>query len=359
MHDERIARRGTVVDEAGSPIPVGPPFRLAAAGDVNGDGKSDLVWYNESTGETQIWFMHHERIARRGTVVDETGSPIFVGPPFRLAAAGDTNGDGKSDLIWHNGDTGETQIWFMHEARIARRGTVVDEAGSPIPVGLPWRLAAAGNSNGDGKSDLIWHNGDSGETQIWFMDDQRIARRGTVVDGAGNPVFVGPPFRLAAAGQTTLPGAQPGTNGVLPETVTLHSGPITSGLSIGGSATLVMASNGDFTFSGHMHNSGALGIDYLLTLVAMTPSGIAYTVQRQGNTAGTLTTGSHDDDWTTADRKDGIRERWAEASQASLTWTMHANDTLTNQVAKALEEALHDAIKAAGQAAVKAVIALI
>jgi hypothetical protein len=89
---------------------------------------------------------------------------------------------------------------------------------------------------------------------------------------------------------------------------------------------------GNFTFSGHMHNSGALGIDYVLTLVALTSSGIAYTVQQVGHTAGTLTSGSRNDDWTISGFKDGIRDNWAEASQAKLTWTIHANDTLTPQI---------------------------
>jgi hypothetical protein len=121
-----------------------------------------------------------------------------------------------------------------------------------------------------------------------------------------------------------------------------------------------MARSGDFTFSGHMHDSGALGIDYLLTIVAMTPSGIAYTVQRSGHTAGTFTPGSRDDDWTISGFKDGIRDNWAlEACQAKLSWTLHANDTLTPQIGVALEEALKEAPKQLGQAAVKAVIALL
>jgi hypothetical protein len=150
---------------------------------------------------------------------------------------------------------------------------------------------------------------------------------------------------------------------VLPDTVTLDSGSITSDLTIGGFARLVMSRRGDFTFSGHMHNSGALGIDYLLTMVALTPSGIAYTVQHKGHTAGTFTTGSRDDDWTLPNPGPGFNQRihdeWAEASQAKLSWRLHANDTLTGQIAEALEEALKEAIKAAGLAAIKAAVGLL
>jgi hypothetical protein len=144
-----------------------------------------------------------------------------------------------------------------------------------------------------------------------------------------------------------------------PDTVvTLDSGPVTSGLSIGGNARLVMSRTGDTTFSGHMHNSGGLGIKYLLTLIALTPSGLAYTSQHSGDTAGTFTSGSRDDDWTQTSFNDKIRDDWNEASRAKLSWRLHANDTLTPQFGKALEEALQEALKQAGQAAVKAAIAL-
>ena len=139
----------------------------------------------------------------------------------------------------------------------------------------------------------------------------------------------------------------------------MQSGSITSGLSIGGSAQLFMNHNGDFTFTGHLHDSGALGIDFLLTLVALTPSGIAFTAQHSGHTAGTFTSGSRNEDWTSPGFNERIRDNWAEASQAKLTWSLHANDTLTLQLGKALEDALHEAITAAGKAAATAVIALI
>ena len=58
--------------------------------------KSDIVWYNSQTGETQIWFMDENRIARRATVVDESGSFIPIGPPFSIAGIGEFAPGGSS-----------------------------------------------------------------------------------------------------------------------------------------------------------------------------------------------------------------------------------------------------------------------
>jgi hypothetical protein len=145
----------------------------------------------------------------------------------------------------------------------------------------------------------------------------------------------------------------------LHESVTLNSGAITTGLSIGGFASLTMHRNGDFTFSGHMHNSGALGIDFLITVVAMTPSGIAITARYSDHSAGTFTSESRDADWAILDNNSQIRDNWAEASQSMLTTTTHANDTLTPQIAEALEEALKQALLAVGKAAIQALISLV
>jgi hypothetical protein len=130
---------------------------------------SDIVWHNSDTNETQIWFMDDERITRRATVLDENGNASFVGLPWSIVGVGDVNGDGKADIVWHNSETGETQIWFMNDERIARRATVLNENGNAIFVGLPWSIVGVGDVNGDGKADIVWHNSDTNETQIGLL----------------------------------------------------------------------------------------------------------------------------------------------------------------------------------------------
>jgi FG-GAP repeat len=83
MDGHRIVSRGTVVDESGNFIPIGPPFSIVGVGDINGDGKADIVWYNSQTGETQIWFMdgHIESLAA------EPGTYTFYCRPHADKAA--------------------------------------------------------------------------------------------------------------------------------------------------------------------------------------------------------------------------------------------------------------------------------
>ena len=97
-------------------------------------------------------------------------------------------------IVWHNDNSNETQLWVLNGGAIARRHTVQDERGQPIFVGPPWRTVGSIDGN------IIWHNDTSNETQIWILDDdgQKIAIRVTVTDENHQPIFVGPPWHIVA-----------------------------------------------------------------------------------------------------------------------------------------------------------------
>ncbi len=101
---------------------------------------STIYWHHDQTGETQIWLMNEHQLVRRATVVGEDGQPALIGPPFRIVGVADMNADGRADIIWHHDDTGETQIWLMNEHQLLSRATVVGEDGQPALIGPPFRI---------------------------------------------------------------------------------------------------------------------------------------------------------------------------------------------------------------------------
>ncbi len=200
--------RATIVDENARPSAIGLPWRLVGGGvDFNGDGWPDLLWHNDQTGETQMWLMKANAVAGRATVVGETGAPAFIGPPWSIVGTADMNVDGAADIVWHNSQTGETQLWLMKGNRVASRATVLGEGGAPAFVGLPWSIVATGDLSGDGKPDILWHNAQTGESQIWIMNSYRVAARATVVGEGGAPAFVGLPWRITGANDFNGDGA--------------------------------------------------------------------------------------------------------------------------------------------------------
>jgi hypothetical protein len=195
--------RAAVLAENGSAAIVGLPSGIVGTNDFNGDGKTDLLWHNDSTGETQIWYVNGTQVTGRATVLGEIRAnarenhrAALVGLPWSIVGTNDMNRDKTPDIIWHNSSTGETQIWQMNGNRVTGRATVLGENGRPAFVGLPWSIVGCGDFNGDGKPDLLWHNSSTGETQIWNMNGFSVTGRATVFGENGSAAMVGLPWSI-------------------------------------------------------------------------------------------------------------------------------------------------------------------
>src|SRR5712671_3315228 len=145
-----------------------PNWSIAGVGDFNGDGKSDILWRNRATGENTIWLMNGAAIssaAMFATVAD---------PNWSIAGVGDFNGDGKSDILWRNSATGENAVYFMNGAAIS------SAAGMNAMTDLNWSIAGVGDFDADGKSDVLWHNNVTGENIVWLMNGATLLSSGAV-----------------------------------------------------------------------------------------------------------------------------------------------------------------------------------
>jgi hypothetical protein len=71
-------------------------------------------------------------------------------------------------------------------------------------------------------------------------------------------------------------------------------------LPVGGWVDVAVNKHGNFTFAGHMHNSGFPNVHFALAVVLMTPSGVGYGFAREHTLDGTVTIfgRNRDDDWT-------------------------------------------------------------
>ncbi len=126
-------------------------WQIASTADFDGNGKSDIVWRNSTSGQNLLW--RDGQSTLQGTL----GSPPA---PWGIVGAGDFNGDGKADLLWRNGGTGGNVYW---------RGAVNTQATSLRALAdLDWVVAAIGDFNGDGKSDILWRHSTTRAAQIWL-----------------------------------------------------------------------------------------------------------------------------------------------------------------------------------------------
>ena len=67
----------------------------AGIGDFDHNGSSDVLWFNQSTGNTEIWKLVNGQWAE---IVDLGNHPAG----YTVAGVGDFNADGTDDVFWFN-----------------------------------------------------------------------------------------------------------------------------------------------------------------------------------------------------------------------------------------------------------------
>jgi hypothetical protein len=141
---------------------------VASAGDVNGDGFSDVVvsapWYdaNEITDQGRV-FVYHGSAAGLSTtaawISDGDQPSSYYG--YSVASAGDVNKDGYADLIVGNDSytgplagQGRARL-FLGSSTGLRSIPAWTVVGDQANAGFGWSVASAGDVNKDGYSDVI------------------------------------------------------------------------------------------------------------------------------------------------------------------------------------------------------------
>jgi hypothetical protein len=203
----------------------------AGAGDVNGDGYSDVVvaapFYDGGQTDEGRVFVFHGSTAGLGANPAWTAEANQTDARFgsSVAAAGDVNGDGYSDLavgapLYDNGQTDEGRAFVYHGSASGLSATAswtaeADQAAAQFG----YAISSAGDVDGDHYSDLIvgapfYDNGQtdegiarlyrgsaaglSGTPAITLERNQALAELGSAVAGGGDvngdgysDVFVG------------------------------------------------------------------------------------------------------------------------------------------------------------------------
>ncbi len=130
---------------------VGLAWSVVATGDFDGDGRTDILWRNATTGQNAIW--------RSGNSATRLGIATVSNLDWKIAVVGDFNGDGRSDILWRNTRDGRNVIW--------KSGNPFDQQAVASVTDQHWKVVATGDFNGDGKWDLVWRNNTTGANVLW------------------------------------------------------------------------------------------------------------------------------------------------------------------------------------------------
>ena len=140
---------------------------VATAGDVNGDGFSDVIagapYHDNLETDEGRAFVYNGSAAGLSPAVGWAAESNQQGAKFgtSVASAGDVNGDGFSDVIvgapeYDNGETdeGRAYVYLGSVGGLSGLASWTDESNQPGAF-FGWSVATAGDVNGDGYSDVI------------------------------------------------------------------------------------------------------------------------------------------------------------------------------------------------------------
>ncbi len=137
------------------PPPPPPPVGGNPAGDVDGDGLTDTLAFNSQTGEVSALLLKAD-----GTRAwQKIGRPADSG--MQPVGYAEVDGDGQGDLMWRNPSTGTNEVWRMSGASYA----VVALPNQPAQ----FRVKAFRDFTGDGRADALFHDATTGSSEIWKL----------------------------------------------------------------------------------------------------------------------------------------------------------------------------------------------
>jgi hypothetical protein len=175
-----------------TPAAVAPGWKMMGSGDLNFDGKADIIWHNQNVGDVVFWLMD-------GVFQWSAGffSATRVDPRWQLASVRDMNLDGRPDFVWHNTTTGQLLVWFLN-------GSQVVSAQVPNPAQIAdtnWKLRGTADFDRNGRPDFLWHNEATGELRYWPMNGLTATNSIQLI-----PATVGPNWKIVAVGDATRDG---------------------------------------------------------------------------------------------------------------------------------------------------------
>ena len=197
---------------------------VSPAGDVNGDGYSDVIIsgpnYGNGQGQEGAAYIYHGSASGISTTVaaQVESNQAAAGLGGSVACAGDVNGDGYTDIIvgakfYDNGETDEGVAFVCHGSAtgintVAATVLQINQAAAYFG----WSVACAGDVNGDGYSDVIvgalsYDNGQSNEGAVFIYHGSATGINNIAsATVEGNQVNAWMGFSVAAAGDVNGDG---------------------------------------------------------------------------------------------------------------------------------------------------------
>ena len=151
----RFNHKGSMIaDKAVQPPAADPPVN-DVDNDFNGDGRSDVLW-RDNSGTVHEWLGQSN-----GGFVLNSGAQNFLPTTWHAVSTGDFNGDTRDDVLWRH-NSGRIIEWLSQPD-----GSFLLNSPVGYEVSTSWHIVGTGDFNADNRDDLLWMN-DDGIISNWL-----------------------------------------------------------------------------------------------------------------------------------------------------------------------------------------------
>lgn len=136
---------------------------LPIVADFNRDGRTDIWWYpGGGTGSIATW-------SSTGSAFAVGAGPSSPGSAYSLAGVTDVNGDFRSDLLWYLSSGPTLTVWITNaNGSVTTVNSAAPSGGMGSPQGWGASFPRAVDFNGDGLGDVLWSTLASGKRALWL-----------------------------------------------------------------------------------------------------------------------------------------------------------------------------------------------
>ena len=135
-------------------------WRLAAIADFDGDGKDDVLIRHSTTNRWWLYAMDG-RNHLAGASGPMTDGSLPEDASWEVAGTGDLDGDGKGDLVMRHATNGTWRQYQMNGRTVSTSGAM------SLPAATAWQLGGLADLDGDGKDGILLRN--TSGTWRWYQ----------------------------------------------------------------------------------------------------------------------------------------------------------------------------------------------
>lgn len=149
---------------------------ILAVDDFDGNGTADILVGKPASEKLRVWSMNGSTVTSNKAVA--MGS--FKLAKHALVTTGDINGDGKADIVWRRVSDGDVRGWAMNGSTIEQSSLIAND------YSKTWEAVGGGDINGDGVTDVVFRSKSSGKVRLCCLKDDFSIEDQSTYEGITN-----------------------------------------------------------------------------------------------------------------------------------------------------------------------------